>query len=344
MSWWSYGRQLLGRHRATDPHGALRGIVGVYSSHPSAPLSLHARCAALDAAGFQGLDALRLPAMRGSIFLLPRETAHLPFRALPESPASAAQRLRYFGLSGERYAELRQAVLAATDEPRTARELREIVGPDQAIKGVLGAMTREGALARVGAEGLRSNTLRYVAADVPKAGIDEALAWLAGEYLRAFGPARVEDFRWWTGATKSRAEAALASVASVELDDGYLLPADDLEGFEVAEPPDRGAVDLLPKWDCYTMGHAPDGRRRFVHPDVQDRVYTPVGDGLGVVLVGGAAAGAWSVRFSGRRMEVELDLFEKPGAELEQSIKGRFEETAAFLGARSFSLGPPSGP
>ena len=187
MRWWSYGRQLLGRHRAPDPHGALRTIVGVYSSHPSAPLSLHARCAALDAAGFQGLDALRLPAMRGSIFLLPRETAHLPFRALPESPASAAQRLRYFGLS-ERYAELREAVLAAADEPRTARELREIVGPDQAIKGVLGAMTREGVLARVGAEGLRSNTLRYVAADVPAADTDEALAWLAAEYLRAFGP------------------------------------------------------------------------------------------------------------------------------------------------------------
>ena len=41
------------------------------------------------------------------------------------------------------------------------------------------------------------------------------------------------------------------------------------------------------------MGYAPDGRRRLVLRDVQDRVYNEAGDGLGVVLVEGAAAGAW---------------------------------------------------
>ncbi len=139
MGAWSYGRQLLGRHRATDPDGALRGIVGVYSSHPCAPLSLHARCAALDAADFRRLDAraLRLPAMRGSILLLPRETAHLAFRAVPESPSGRDSGCRYFGLSEERYAELREAVLAAATEPtsqgtrpRAARERPATTKPD----------------------------------------------------------------------------------------------------------------------------------------------------------------------------------------------------------------------
>ncbi len=87
------------------------------------------------------------------------------------------------------------------------------------------------------------------------------------------------------------------------------------------------------------MGYAPDGRRRFVHPDAQDRVYTPVGDGLGVVLVNGAAAGAWEARFSGETIEVTLEMFEPPGARLKEAIAGRFEAVAALLGARTVSLG-----
>jgi hypothetical protein len=205
---------------------------------------------------------------------------------------------------------------------------------------VLGGLAREGVLLRVGAEGPRSNALRYVATrawlgeELPHADPDDALAWLAGEYLRAFGPARPEDFRWWAGVSKGRAAAALEGVETVEPETGHLLPAADREAFEGAEPPDPDAVDLLPKWDCYTMGYAADGRDRFVHPEARESVYTPAGDGLGVVLVGGAAVAAWEARFSGRTMEVRLDAFEPPGARLGGLIEGRFEEVAAFLGAR----------
>nr|MDQ6915175.1 winged helix DNA-binding domain-containing protein [Actinomycetota bacterium] len=151
-------------------------MVGVYSSHPTAPLALHARCPALDAAAFRALDALRLPAMRGSIHVLPRETAHLPFRAVPEPPARTAARLKHFGLSARRYAELRDAVLVAAREPRTLAELGTAVGAPDDVKAVTATMTREGTLARVGADGLRSNLLRYVAVELPAAGADEALA------------------------------------------------------------------------------------------------------------------------------------------------------------------------
>ena len=347
--WWSHARQRLGDRRATDAGQALRDVVGVYSSHPTAPLSLHARVRSFDGGLLRHLEheraALRLPTMRGSIYILPRETAYLAFRALPEPPARQAQRLRYSGLSDDRYAELHDRVLAAAREPRTARELRDAIGAERALTPVLSAMTREGVLLRVGAEGLRSNQLRYVATDawlgpdgLPHADPDEALAWLAGEYLRAFGPARPEDFRWWAGVKGERASVALSAVETVEVGDGCQLPAGDVEAFEAARAPAGGSVDLLPKWDCYTMGYAPDGRRRFVHPDVQDRVYTPAGDGLGVVLVDGAAAGAWEARFEGRRMVVDLDVFERPGKRLREAIRERFEAVAALLGARTLSL------
>ncbi len=344
---WSYDRQRLGR-RSPDAEAALRAVVGVYSSHPSAPLSLHARAKDLTTKTFRRLDterlALRLPSMRGSIHLLPRASAHLAFRAVPEPPSRLRQRLKYFGIPEERYPELREAVLAAAGEPRTARELgrelRETMGYEGGPTPVLSGVSRDGALLRVGAEGPRSNALRYVAArnwlggNLPEADPDEALAWLAGEYLRAFGPARPEDFRWWAGVSKGRATAAFETMKTVEPVAGYLLPAEDREAFEAAVAIDPEAVDVLPKWDCYTMGYAADGRGRFVHPDVQGRVYTPVGDGLGVVLVGGVAAGAWEARFAGKVMEIRLDLFEHPGPRLKRTIEERFGEIAVFLGAR----------
>jgi hypothetical protein len=50
-------------------------------------------------------------------------------------------------------------------------------------------------------------------------------------------------------------------------------PAAQQKVFEAVKCP-KGSVDLLPKWDSYTMGLAPDGRQRFVHPEVQKKAYT----------------------------------------------------------------------
>jgi hypothetical protein len=346
--WWSYGRQRLGR-QAPDAEEALRDVVGVYSAHPTGPLSLHARAKSFDEHSFRRLEterlALRVPAMRTSIHIVPRRTAHLIFWATQKPMSQQRWRIRDAGISDDEYDRLRSAILRAAQRPRTARELREdLGGSETSLTPVLQTMTFEGVLLRVGAQSLRSNALRYVAADawlgggLPKADTEEALTWLAAEYLRAFGPARPEDFQWWAGRAARGASDALASIETVEIGDGCLLLAGDLEDFERAEAPPGASVHLLPKWDCYTMGYAPDGRQRFVHPDVQDRIYDADGNGLGVVLVNGTAAGSWSARLARRRMEVELDIFERPNARLKQTIVGRFEAVAALLGAGTVSL------
>jgi hypothetical protein len=310
-------------------------VVGVYSSHPTAPLALHARCAALDAPAFRALEAgaLRLPAMRGSIHLLPRETAHLAFRALPEPPSRTAYRLKHFGLSEARYAKLSDAVRAAADQPRTLAELGAASGAGDDVKAVTATMTREGTLARVGAEGLRSNALRYMAVELPAADAGEALAWLAGEYLRAYGPARAADFAWWAGAPAGRARRALDTVEVEELDGGLLLPAADRADFDRTRRGTRGTVDLLPKWDAYTMGHAPDGRDRLAHPDVVARCYDHRGDGNPLVLVDGAAAGTWALR-PGKGIEFEVDMFDgAPTPKLRRALDARLDAVRAFLAA-----------
>jgi Winged helix DNA-binding domain len=317
----TYERQRLGQ-AAPNAARALTDVIAVYSSHPSAPLSLHARTKRMTAAQFRKLDVLRLPAMRMSIHVLPATTAHLAFHATPAPPADRKKRMRHFKFTEQRYDELRAQILKAASDPLTLPELREKVGaePDE-FKGISAQMTRDGELLRIGAEGLRSNELGYVANELEGADADEALAWLAGEYLRAFGPIRVKDFVWWAGVNATRAKQALAAHETEELVDGLLIRPEDRSQLEKAKKPQ--GVDLLPKWDSYTMGYAPDGRDRFAHPDVVKECYDFRGDGRPVILVDGQAAGTWE--------KGEVDVFDKVPAKTRRAIDERLDAVRAFL-------------
>jgi len=324
----TYARQSLGR-AAPDAASALRDVVAVYSSHPSAPLALHARSAAMTAEDFRAVAAaaLRVPAMRGSIHLMPADAGARAFRALPESSAARTARLWGFGINEERYAELRALLLATAAEPRTQKELVAALDLSaEQVKGATATMTREGSMVRVGSAGLRSNALRYAAHAIPQHDRAAALAGLAGEYLRTLGPARREDVAWWLGVPLGRADAALAEHATVDLGEGLLLRAGDERAF--AEAPQPAGVDLLGKWDPLTMGHAPDGRARC---GMEPRCYDFRGDGLPVVLVDGAAAGTWAMAAKGKRLEFSMELFEVPGARLRKAVERRADEVAALL-------------
>ena len=93
-------------------------------------------------------------------------------------------------------------------------------------------------------------------------------------------------------------------------------------------------VTLLPKWDAWTMGYPLDGRARFLDRDVHDRVFDGDGNGLGMVLVDGRAVGAWLHRASGTAMQVDLDLFDRPGGRLSNRLEAAFADLAVFLGYR----------
>jgi len=110
-------------------------------------------------------------------------------------------------------------------------------------------------------------------------------------------------------------------------------------GFESLKKPKKDVLDLLPQWDCYTRGYAPDGRERFVDSEMQDQVYGALeatgGNALGVVLLNGLALGSWKSRFKGQqKMLVSLNMFGKPTRNLEQQIETQFKEIATLLAAR----------
>jgi hypothetical protein len=355
---WGYRRQRLGRD-ATDPLDALRSVIAVYSSHPTAPLSLLARSRSLDADRFAGLErrreAIRIPAMRGSVFLVPTETASRILGATRTPLKKLASRLIYGGFDLDSYEALKPRVLEAAREPVSASALQEAVPTDGQLMVAVRVMSYEGLVLRVGTS-LRSDSFQYVATDawlgepLPDRNPDEALAWLANTYLRAFGPARVEDFAWWSGVTKTRARRAIAEHETVDVGEGLLVPADQQDAFESVDPIDPESVDILPKWDAYTMGYAPDGRGRLVDQEHLLRAYSSArtqygataGDGLPLVLRGGRAVASWTHRFDGNRMRVEVGPFASDVLPV-LDLESLFDDAGALLGATSVMVTPPAG-
>ena len=321
---------------------ALERVVAVYSSHPSAPLSLAARVTSIEPDSFRALEesraALRIPAMRGSIHLVPAQTASLLVAATQIPDAERRRRFRVAGISEESYDEIRERVLAFATVPVTVAQVREATGLGENAGTVLRILALDGLLLRVGSGSLRSNSLtlrldRGMARGALRGSrSDRAIRWLAHSYLAAFGPARVEDFGWWAALPVGSARSILADIPTVDVGDGLLLLEEDADEFAAIEPLPRDSLDVLPVWDAYTMGYAPDGRGRFASSEHVDRLYDDMGNGLGVVLAGGQAVAAWGSRFAGKRLEVSLDRFERLRGPLQAALEQRFHEIAVLLG------------
>ncbi len=353
---WSFKRQHLDR-REKSALKVLEDVVGVYSSHPSGPLSLYARTKSLTAESFLKLEeqlaVVRIPAMRLSVHVVPREYARHILTATVPAPDDPYWAKRYSAkgraIPENDYPGWRKQVLFLVKEPRAAKDIkRQAEIPDDKVKPVLNRMCCEGSLLRVGATNVRSNMVSYVATrdwlgeEFHRQVRDTALAWLAERYFKAFGPARMKDFQWWAGVTAAETKRAITALNTSDIGDQHLLLANDLRSFEASKPQKKGGLTLTPQWDCYTMGYAPDGRGRFVTPDMQNRLYGSLGatrgNASGAVLVNGLAHGSWSLRFKGKQAKFTLQMFDKAGSLLLKDLATHFGELAAFLSADEFSI------
>ncbi|MEM0996848.1 MAG: crosslink repair DNA glycosylase YcaQ family protein [Bacteroidota bacterium] len=347
---WSHHRQLLGR-RGTSPIEIVRAICGVYSHHPGGPLAIAARMSDFSPEAFRTLDqpgaSLRLPAMRQSVYLLDPERAPTIVAAVLDPPDSPAWAKRY-SQAGRK--------IPAAEYPAWSREIRERVREPQPMKGlksqltvpgdklkfVLNRMCFERQMLRVGDAGLASNTIRYVSLEAwlgrpfpirePEAALAELLRW----YLAAFGPATEKDFRWWAGVTAARSKAAFRAHADlVEVAPDYWLAEPLVAEWEAHGSSAEGQLDVLPQWDSYTMGYAPEGRARLVDPDHQSALYGKLGatrgNGLGAILVHGRAQGVWFSRRKGKKWEVEVKLFSRLNAAQKRTLNARLDEIRGWL-------------
>ena len=346
IRWWSWRRQRLDRScRGIDD--CLRSIIGVYSANPQGALSLLARVPRLMQGMVEGAIesriALRLPAMRRTVWMLHAETAHLAFRAT-DTYAPFRWLLKREGFTEEEYARLEREVLLAAGRPMTSDQIREAIkDPPEKLGPVLQALCAEGKLIRVKPKTPQSNVFTYAATrvwlgrEIADADSTEALTWLAGDYLKAFGPATVEDFAWWAGVPTPQASAAVAAHEPADIGDGLLMWPRDVKAFEGTRPV-ANRVNLLPAWDAYTMGYAEPSRNRFADAELLPYLYDKGGNATSVILIEAKVAGLWDYTISDRRIEIRVGLFEEPSPRATAAIDAEAGLVASYFHARDTTI------
>ncbi len=304
----------LWAHALADPAGsideALLGAAGVYGSAPTSHLGLAARVdgytsAQLERARLKERTILRVPGMRGSVFLAPRELAPA-FLGLSR-PGTVRRTLAGAGWSDAeqaRWADLVERALA--DRPLSAREIRERLGADApdgpVVTLILRGMAHAGRIVAaepVGNE--RATAYRYARMADWVPGVEplakgDALAVMAPIWMRANGPGTVDDLAWWAGVTRREALSALGTMGARTVD------VDGLAGEQWAtdEVIDRlataeagGVVRLLPVWDAWLMARRDRGR--LLDPAHRSYVVDRSGNVTNTITLDGRVVGTWDV-------------------------------------------------
>lgn len=348
IRWWSWRRQRLDRS-CRGIEDCLRSIVGVHGANPSGALSLMARVPRVMAGMVDGaVDsrlAVRIPAMRGTVWMALTETAEYPFRSLDHAGPAAAALVRQ-GITPKEYERLEREILLAAGLPKTADQIREAIKkPPEKLGPVLHALCAEGKLLHIKQTALTAKTFTYAATrvwlghELPEV-LDEseALAWLAGNYLKAFGPATAGDFAWWSGAEPAAAAAALRVHEPEDIGDGLLMPPGDVRAFEGTRP-FANRVNLLPALDPYTTGYAEPSRLRFADRELLPYLYDRNGvNSTSVILVEGAVGGLWDFTLHDRKIEIRIGLFEDPSPRAMESIEAEVGLVAGFFNARDVKI------
>lgn len=286
-------------------------LVGLHNTSPVGPyLSLRARLPgfdrmALDALMWDRWQVARFRAMRLTLFVFPHdllEVAAAATRRLSESWAS--RWLRDSGLSQREFERLAKGVTEAlADGPLTARALRRALGVPTSVDlpGVVSRMCDAGKL--VGGappRSWRSPVRRYhlwhdVLPDVDIGRWKEhaAVGELIRRYVTSYGPVTIDDISWWTGLTKGRCRAALATFDTEQVEvDAWPGPLYRTTGPPVGTDPGSD-VTALPLLDPYVQGYR--DRVRFLHPGLADFVYDRGGNSTATLVHRGRIIGVWQL-------------------------------------------------
>jgi hypothetical protein len=277
--------------------------------------------------------------MRGTVFLFSRRLAPLVFAAT--RAATLASDRRWLAINADGYARLAPKVVGAlAGQSLTVKQLRQVLGADAELAGVVAMLCDEGRIVRDQPIGSRnSSTFRYrlwaeVLPDVVLDEWDEAAAMreLVRLYIDSYGPVTRADLIWWTGLPARRIDGALSHlgdelvpVSVVGLEGELLMTASALDQTAAA---DRGGapVNLLPMLDPFTMGYR--DRSRLLDPSLNETVIDRGGNATSVVLVDGRVAGVWDFP-EAPNTAVRVLLFE-PGHRGRKRILEHAAETAAF--------------
>jgi uncharacterized protein YcaQ len=158
----------------------------------------------------------------------------------------------------------------------------------------------------------------------------DAQQLLLRRYLRAYGPATLQDFARWTGFPMPEAKSAWTlhqgelSEVDVEGQKGFVL-REDL-GILKDSASGGHVLRLAPSFDPYLLGHV--NKNHLLDPAHYKKVYRESAWISPVVLLNGRVAGIWTSQRQGKQLLLEIE----PLAKFSKSIKAKLEEEAASLG------------
>ncbi|KAA0084169.1 winged helix DNA-binding domain-containing protein [Mycolicibacterium sp. P9-64] len=338
-------------------------LVGLHATDPTTPyLSLWARMpgfevADLEAALYQDRSVVKHLAMRRTLWVLTAgDLAAVQTAASDRVAANERKRLiadvQRAGIAddGEKWlGHASKAVLAHVQKhgPTGARELREALpqlaghhdpapgkpwgGATPVAPRVLTVLAVEGLLVRGTNDGTWTtarprwtSASAWLGAAEGPAAADAARSAVVLAWLRAFGPATVNDLKWWFGSTLTWARAGLRDVGAVEVDlhgtPGYVLP-DDLD----PEPHVDPWCALLPGLDVTTMGWQ---ARDWYLGQHGSQVFDTRGNAGPTAWYDGRVVGGWRQDDEGR---VVVQLLEDVGAKASKAFARKADQLTDWL-------------
>ncbi|MEV8378848.1 winged helix DNA-binding domain-containing protein [Kribbella sp. NPDC056861] len=361
------GRHLLDGSGTSAAHVANR-LLAVHATDPATPyLSILARTTDVTigdiaSAMYEERLLVRWLAMRRTVFLMNREiipdvqaavsgplaqvlrrrllTLLKKNEALPDVPdisewvaaVEKGVRAAVRDLSEATGAQLSRAEprLKTVIPPRLPSDTRQTVtSPLLAMMSAAGEIVRG---APVGTWTTRQH--RWQAVDtwwpdgLPARDALEARTRIAQQWLRAYGPATIGDLQWWTGWTKTATRAAVAALATIDVDldgmDGIDLVRTDVELDAIVRPTEPSAA-LLPMLDSTAMGWQ---NRHWYSPADTTGLYDNRGNIGPTIWWDGAIVGVWASTPSG----IRTILVEDKGKAAADAISAAAADLEAKLG------------
>ncbi len=356
-------RHALADQGAADVVDAARAVVGLHGTDPASTfLAALARTPGattddVERALYDDRTLVRVLAMRRTLFAVPREDVGIVLvgagadigrqqrtllaKMLVESevtddPGPWVDRAEAAALAAmDGAGEIMSTELAKAD-PLLGTRVEIAPGTKYATTAsiasrMLTLMSADGKVVRTRPRGGWTSTqFRWATLDdwigqVERPDTATASSEMARLWLRSYGPASLDDLQWWTGWTKTRTRAALATLDTVEVDlDGSpgLLLADDAEPVPAPDP----WVALLPALDPSAMGWK---HRDFCLGPHREQLYDINGNAGPTVWADGRMIGGWAQRDDG---EVVVRLLDDVGAESAARIEERAAALTAMLG------------
>ena len=321
----------------------------------------------VDSALWRDHSLVRAWGMRGTMFLLPSNE-------LPIFVRGSGRRALYFLNWAIRHAGSKQDVDKLLDrvadlleEPRTRTELAQLLTESHGYKMKSKAAggwgdKRRVAHVKVGAISLSMGFLvriigvrdlvcsgpskgteaSYVRADrwvrnLKDMSREKAERELFAKYLRAHGPATINDFAIWNGLYMKDAkeiwsrESGNMVEVDVEGSKASILESDlpELEKAVIEGP----VVRLVPYFDSFLLGHK--SHLNVVDEKNRKKIYRNQGWVSPTVLVDGRAQGVWSHAQKKNDLEVKIEPFSKLSSEISEQVKEEASDLGRFLGCEN---------